>query len=138
MIATSAAARLLARRTFPTATVRFSSVSLEAYEDYGKNVFTGTVANEYLEKHGASGAILKNPAWVKTHSDVVAKAVFDWYVCSSNGFIDQVGTFNTMQDPSNIQLDFLHAGAVLILCNVLSTEYPEKHDFLLDQIFLKN
>jgi glutamine synthetase len=85
MIATSAAARLLARRTFPAATSTFRCISLEAYEEYGKNVFTGSIANEYLEKHGASGAILKNPAWVKTHSDVVAKAVFDWYVRNSNG-----------------------------------------------------
>jgi glutamine synthetase len=79
MIATSAAARVLARRTFPAAvgSVRFST-SLEAYGDYGKNVFTGRIADEYLQKYGASGALLKDPSWVKTHSDVVAKAVFDW------------------------------------------------------------
>jgi glutamine synthetase len=52
--------------------------SLEAYEEYGKGVFTGKVADEYLQKHGASGEILKDPSWVKTHADVVANAVFDW------------------------------------------------------------
>jgi glutamine synthetase len=52
--------------------------SLEAYDEFGKNLFTGKVADEYLKKHGASGAILKDPSWVKTHADVVANAVFDW------------------------------------------------------------
>lgn len=52
--------------------------ALEQFEDYGKSVFTGRVADAYLAKHGASGAILKDPLWVKNHSDVVAQAVFDW------------------------------------------------------------
>lgn len=54
--------------------------SLEQYEDYGKNVFTGKVADAYLSKQGASGDILKDPTWVAKHSDVVAQAVFEWYV----------------------------------------------------------
>ena len=52
--------------------------SLEAYDDYGKSVFSGKVADEYLQKHGASGDILKDPNWVNSHADVVANAVFDW------------------------------------------------------------
>jgi glutamine synthetase len=79
MLATSAAARLLARRTFTPAVMGVRGMaSLEAYDEFGKNLFTGKVADEYLKKHGASGAILKDPSWVKTHADVVANAVFDW------------------------------------------------------------
>jgi glutamine synthetase len=79
MIATTTAARFLARRTYAPAIMGVRGMaSLEAYEEFGKNVFTGKVADEYLQKHGASGAILKDPAWVKTHADVVANAVFDW------------------------------------------------------------
>lgn len=52
--------------------------SLEPYEDYGSAVFTGKVADAYLQKHGASGDILKDPAWTKNHADVVAAAVLDW------------------------------------------------------------
>ena len=79
MIATSAAARAMTRRTFaPSVMGARGMASLEAYEDFGKNVFTGKVADEYLQRHGASGDLLKDPSWVKTHSDVVANAVFDW------------------------------------------------------------
>jgi hypothetical protein len=79
MIATSSAARLLARRTFaPSIVGARAFASLDAYQDFGKNVFTGKVADDYLKKYGASSAILNNPAWVKTHADVVANAVFDW------------------------------------------------------------
>lgn len=52
--------------------------STEAYDEYGKHVFTGSVADAYLQKHGASGDVLKNPSWTKTHADVVAAAVLDW------------------------------------------------------------
>jgi glutamine synthetase len=80
MFATSAAVKALARRE---AAIRYNvrtMASLAAYEDFGKNVFMGTVADEYLKKHGTSGEILKNANWVKTDSDKVANAVFDWYV----------------------------------------------------------
>lgn len=52
--------------------------SLDQYSEFGKNLFTGTVADEYLKKHGSSGEILKDPTWVKNHADTVANAVFDW------------------------------------------------------------
>ena len=79
MIATSAAARLLSRRSIVPISLGVRGLaSLEAYDDFGKHLFTGKVADEYLSKHGASGDILKNPSWVKTHADVVANAVFDW------------------------------------------------------------
>lgn len=54
--------------------------SLEPYEEYGKHVFTGAVAEEYLSKHGASADLLKDPSWVQHSSDTVAAAVLDWYV----------------------------------------------------------
>jgi hypothetical protein len=82
MLATSAAARSLLLRTRLAAPAATTSVrtfaSIEPYSDYGKSVFTGRVADEYLKKHGSSGDILKDPAWVKSHADTVAKAVLDW------------------------------------------------------------
>jgi hypothetical protein len=54
--------------------------SLAAYEDFGKNVFTGKVADEYLKKHGSSKELLNNPNWVNADADTVANAVFDWCV----------------------------------------------------------
>lgn len=84
----SAAAKHLARRqaaycaaaapTAATASIRRTMASLEQFEEYGKAVFTGKVADEYLAKHGAKGEILKDPTWVKNHADTVAKAVFEW------------------------------------------------------------
>lgn len=85
MIATSAAARTLLLRTATSRTaapVAFGAArnfaSAEPYSDYGKSVFTGRVADEYLKKHGASIATLKDPAWTSTSADTVAKAVLDW------------------------------------------------------------
>jgi glutamine synthetase len=80
MFATSAAVKALARREAARTVFAGSRAmaNLAAYEDYGKNVFTGKVADDYLQKHGASGAILKDPSWVNDHADVVANAVFDW------------------------------------------------------------
>ncbi|KAL7504558.1 hypothetical protein ACHAXN_002180 [Cyclotella atomus] len=82
MLATSSAARSLLRsipRAATTTAVR-SFASIEPYNDYGKALFTGRVADEYLKKHGSSGDILKDPSWVKSHADIVAKAVLDWAV----------------------------------------------------------
>lgn len=79
MFATSAAVKALARREITRSSTR-AMANLAAYEDFGKNVFSGKVADEYLQKHGASGDVLKDPAWVKTHADVVANAVFDWAI----------------------------------------------------------
>mmetsp|Transcript_48044 Transcript_48044/g.57936 ORF Transcript_48044/g.57936 Transcript_48044/m.57936 type:complete len:89 (-) Transcript_48044:1926-2192(-) len=45
---------------------------------YGKHVFTGQVADDYLKQHGSSGAILKEHSWVKNHADVVASAMLEW------------------------------------------------------------
>jgi glutamine synthetase len=70
------AARHIARRQAPTAARGFAS--LEQFQDYGKGVFAGKVADDYLSKHGGSGDILKDPTWVATHADIVADAVFDW------------------------------------------------------------
>jgi hypothetical protein len=64
--------RVLAVRSFATVS--------EEFEQYGKNVFMGKVADEYLQKHGGSSELLKDPTWVNHSSDTVAAAVFDWYV----------------------------------------------------------
>ena len=74
----AAAARHIARRPQVTRTAVRGMASLDQFEDYGKALFTGKVANEYLSKYGASSDILKDPTWVNTHADVVADAVFDW------------------------------------------------------------
>ena len=73
----AAAARHIARRQVPRTAVR-GMASLQQFEDYGKALFTGSVANQYLSKYSASSDILKDPTWVTTHADVVADAVFDW------------------------------------------------------------
>uniref|UniRef100_A0A7S4A8V0 GS catalytic domain-containing protein n=1 Tax=Pseudo-nitzschia australis TaxID=44445 RepID=A0A7S4A8V0_9STRA len=82
MFATSAAVKSLARReaTLKAAVNLRAMSNLAAYEDFGKNVFTGKVADEYLQKHGASAATLKDPNWVKDDADKVANAVFDWAI----------------------------------------------------------
>jgi glutamine synthetase len=80
MFATSAAVKALARREASrnaSMSIR-AMANLAAYEDFGKNVFTGAVADEYLKKHGASVELLKDPSWVKNDPDTVANAVFDW------------------------------------------------------------
>jgi alkylation response protein AidB-like acyl-CoA dehydrogenase len=66
----------------PAAAVSLQSrlfASLEQYEDYGKHLFTGKVAEAYLSKQGASADILNDPTWVAKDADVVAQAVFEWY-----------------------------------------------------------
>jgi glutamine synthetase len=80
MLASSAAVKALSRRALSRTAIGGvrGMANLEAYDEFGKSVFAGKVANEYLQKHGASGEILKDATWVKTHADVVANAVFDW------------------------------------------------------------
>lgn len=91
MLASAAAARSLLSRTARAsttarattlgsvgATATRTMASVEPYADYGKAVFTGRVADEYLKKHGSSADILDDPSWTETHSDTVAKAVLDW------------------------------------------------------------
>ena len=91
MLATSAAARSLLSRTATRAartnfgatssllaSTQQRTASTEPYADYGKSVFSGRVADEYLKKHGSSVDILNDPSWVSTHSDTVANAVLDW------------------------------------------------------------
>lgn len=77
MLFSSVATRTLLKRTTTLTTSR-TFASIEPYSDYGKSVFTGRVADEYLKKHGSSGDILKDPSWTTSHSDTVAKAVLDW------------------------------------------------------------
>ena len=86
MLATSAAARTLLARTAQRSAAgglaslgaTRSMASIEPYSDYGKSVFMGRVADEYLKKHGSSASILKDPSWTNSHADTVAKAVLDW------------------------------------------------------------
>ena len=60
--------------------VRSMSSLAEQFKEYGKMVFTGKVADGYLQSYGASAELLKDPTWVNHSSDIVASAVFDWYV----------------------------------------------------------
>lgn len=59
---------------------QFSALDSYPYEAFGKTVFSGEVADKYLQKHGANGELLDDPTWVNHSSDTVAAAVFDWYV----------------------------------------------------------
>jgi hypothetical protein len=84
-------AAVAAVTTKPTAAAASAAVRLrsfaslgEHFDEYGKAVFTGAVAEEYLSKHGGSAALLKDPTWVNHSSDTVANAVFDWYVLFVN------------------------------------------------------
>ena len=79
MFATAARhlARTPASRTAASTSIR-AFASLEQFDEFGKHVFTGKVADTYLAKHGGSGDMLKDPTWVNNHADVVANAVFDW------------------------------------------------------------
>lgn len=80
LVSASAARSLLARsvaRSAASGAIR-TMASVEPYADYGKSLFAGRVADEYLKKHGSSADILDDPSWTKTHSDTVAKAVLDW------------------------------------------------------------
>eukprot|EP00985_Skeletonema_marinoi_P009301 scaffold4323_cov133-Skeletonema_marinoi.AAC.3 len=110
MLATTAAARSLLRAsrfTTPATTVAVvrSFASIEPYSDYGKSVFTGRVADEYLKKHGSSGDILKDPSWTASHSDTVAKAVLDceerhhYLMCISSG---EKGGCRSIHRPSTV------------------------------------
>jgi glutamine synthetase len=74
----SQATKLLARREAKTVAVRTMASVEESFAEYGRNVFTGKVADEYLSKHGANSELLKDPAWVSHSADKVAAAVFDW------------------------------------------------------------
>ena len=51
---------------------------LPQFKDFGKDVFSGKVADAYLKKQGASVELLDDPTWVKTQADVVAAAVLEW------------------------------------------------------------
>jgi hypothetical protein len=51
-------------------------------KEYGRSVFKGAVADEYLSKYGCSYQVLsEDPTWVTHSADAVASAVYDWYVC---------------------------------------------------------
>ena len=45
---------------------------------FGKHLFTGDVAAQYLSKHGLSADTLDSPAWAKDNADTVAAAVLEW------------------------------------------------------------
>ncbi len=80
MFTSPLALRALTRRALKPNTIGAvrGFASTEAYDDYGKHVFTGSVADEYLKKHGASGDLLKDPSWTQNNADAVANAVLDW------------------------------------------------------------
>lgn len=76
----AAASRYLVRRSEVASSVRRFSSMKDQFEEYGKMVFTGKIAEDYLSKHGSSAELLNDPTWVNHSSDTVAEAVFDWYV----------------------------------------------------------
>ena len=60
--------------------VSMNGISIDDMEDYGKNLFKGTVADQYLKKNGLSHTILDSGAWVHDESmlDKVAASVLEW------------------------------------------------------------
>jgi hypothetical protein len=77
MLASRGALSVLQRRALVPVAVR-GLATLDAYDNFGKHVFAGAVAKEYLEKHGLSADVIKDPTWTKTNADTVANAIFDW------------------------------------------------------------
>jgi|EP01049_Picozoa_sp_SAG25_P013777 glutamine synthetase len=57
---------------------RLRCLNMASGEGFGAHCFKGAVADQYLQKHGLSSAILDDPTWVSNHSDDVAAAVMDW------------------------------------------------------------
>lgn len=53
-------------------------LTVPGLEDYGKNVFTGKVADQYLKKYGLSKDVFQDPNWVNEKSDDVASAILEW------------------------------------------------------------
>jgi len=53
-------------------------LTIPEFKDYGKNVFTGKVADGYLQKYGVSVDTLKDPKWVEESADAVAAAILEW------------------------------------------------------------
>ena len=80
LVVTTPASKLLSIRTFSSigGTDGGDYSALEQYDHYGKDVFAGRVADEYLSRYGLNSQVLKDPTWVKNHADNVASAVFDW------------------------------------------------------------
>ena len=89
MLASSAAAKTLLMRSALARSFRASApavssigatraASLDGYGDYGKHLFKGSVADDYLKRHGASATLLDDPSWTETSADIVAAAVLDW------------------------------------------------------------
>jgi len=79
MLASVAARQAFLRRQQVAVTSGARALSsLDAYGDYGKALFKGTVADEYLKKHGADATLLDDPSWTATSADTVAAAVLDW------------------------------------------------------------
>lgn len=81
MFISSFAAKSLISRTGASSVSRVSArafSNLEPYADYGKTLFKGDVADEYLKKHGLDASALDDPAWTVNHADAVANAVSDW------------------------------------------------------------
>lgn len=73
-----AAKTLVSRTSTKLAPFARSFASLDKYSDYGKGVFKGKVADEYLKKQGLDVSVLDDPSWTVNHADAVAKAVIDW------------------------------------------------------------
>eukprot|EP00588_Corethron_pennatum_P002496 CAMPEP_0194296200 /NCGR_PEP_ID=MMETSP0169-20130528/55438_1 /TAXON_ID=218684 /ORGANISM="Corethron pennatum, Strain L29A3" /LENGTH=704 /DNA_ID=CAMNT_0039045599 /DNA_START=116 /DNA_END=2230 /DNA_ORIENTATION=- len=75
----SSASRLSLIRGRASAVITASrSMSLSAYDEYGKHVFKGDVAEKYLSAQGTSAAVLDDPSWTATHADEVAAGVLEW------------------------------------------------------------
>ena len=55
-----------------------SKKALSPFEIFGKHVFQGATADQYLKPYGMTSADLKDPSWTRTKSDEVAAAVLEW------------------------------------------------------------
>jgi len=130
------------------ATTSFTAVAtakdpldVPAFSDYGKNQFTGKVADGYLKKQGLSSDALKDPSWVTDQADKVAAAVLEWAIengadtychwfqpLASSGFRHgQTGQVYNMMlgfDRSTNELKFDFDGDALIKGETDGSSYP--------------
>jgi len=65
------------KRAVAPAVVR-ARTFISGMDAYGKNQFSGDIADEYLAKQGLAAGTLSDPKWTSTSADKVANAVMDW------------------------------------------------------------
>ncbi|CAJ1962677.1 unnamed protein product [Cylindrotheca closterium] len=113
------------------------------YKQYGKHVFTGKLAQQYLVASGGSASLMEDPSWVKDRkkADIVAAAVLHWAIdneaysfchwfqplASSGVRHGQTGQVQNMMfkfDPKTNELKYDFDGGDLVKGETDGSSYP--------------